>query len=59
MKVHELIALLNSFPPGAEVTISDGYEYRFYSTGRIAVCSPAENEVDIGIGGCLLEDEDE
>ena len=57
MKVKELINKLHEFNPELEVTITDGYECRFYHTKWIQI-DVFKNEVgepdvvDIGIGGC-------
>jgi hypothetical protein len=54
MKVKELIKKLKEFPPGLEVTISDGYDFRFY-VGNFSVelfeDEEGTSKVDIGIGG--------
>ena len=55
MTVAELIEKLTEFSPKAEVTISDGLDLRFYHTNGVDI-RLYEGSVDIGIGGCLLED---
>lgn len=49
MTVAELIAELSKYPADLEVTITDGYEYKFYS-GKYEF-QEWENTVEIGVGG--------
>ena len=61
MKVKELINKLNQFNPELEVTITDGFKYRFYGTKNITINEIAGRNqayVDIGIGGNELSEED-
>jgi hypothetical protein len=56
MTVKELIERLSAFPKDMEVTISDGYKVAFYQTDGISI-KEFEGMVDIGIGGCVIEDD--
>lgn len=58
MTVKELITILSKFNENHEVRISDGFDFNFYHTNG-AVIEELEEIVDIGIGGCLLDDEDD
>lgn len=49
MTVAELIAELSQYPSEMEVTITDGYEGKFYA-GKYEF-QEWENSVDIGVGG--------
>jgi len=56
MTVKELIERLLEFPKDMEVIISDGYELTFYHTDGIII-EEFEGMVDIGIGGCIINEE--
>ena len=58
MKVKNLIEQLKSFDGDLEVTISDGYHYKFYDTDNIEIVM-TDNGIDIGVGGCRIEDYDD
>ena len=58
MTVAELINKLNQFPQDMKVTISDGYDFKFYD-GEYAVNEfvdiDGEAVIDIGVGGCSVD----
>jgi len=57
MKVKDLITKLSEFDGELEVTISDGFEYIFYSTKDIKIDvfeDRGTTTVDIGIGGNMI-----
>jgi hypothetical protein len=57
MKVKQLISELKKYPQDAEVIITDGYRMQFYK-GDFQVTLFEKNKVDIGIGGCDEEAEE-
>ena len=54
MNVGEVIEKLKQFDPEMEVIISDGWDFKFYHMNG-AVIQEFEGKVDIGIGGCEEE----
>ncbi len=54
MTVAELIQKLNQFPQDMEVKITDGFNLNFY--GGDFTVEVFEDFVDIGIGGCEIEE---
>ena len=60
MNVGELIEELKRFPKKIEISISDGFEYKFYSfKDKIPPMHIFDNILDIGIGGFQIEEEDD
>jgi len=57
MKVHQFIKALSKFNGDLDVTISDGWGYNFYHTNGIEFVINYLGNVDIGIGGCQIEEE--
>lgn len=58
MTVQELINALQGFNPDLEVTITDGFDCRYYNSEFCIVLvkdQPGIYSVDIGIGGKLYE----
>lgn len=61
MTVGEMIEHLKKFDPSLEVLVTDGYNCHFYK-GAYSLTEFTDNGVtfvDIGIGVCLEEDENE
>ena len=59
MNVGEMIEHLKKFDPSLEVLITDGYNCTFYK-GDYSLSEFTDNGVtfvDIGVGGCLDENE--
>ena len=59
MTVAELLQKLLVFPPDLEVTISDGFDFRFYRGNYSVELTEIDDEpcVDIGVGGCEVDPE--
>jgi|LakMenE18May11ns_1017448.scaffolds.fasta_scaffold7895018_2 hypothetical protein len=57
MTVAELLQKLLVFPPDLEVTISDGFDFRFYRGNYSVELIEVDDEscVDIGVGGCEVD----
>jgi len=58
MTVAELINKLSQFSPDQKVTISDGYDFKFYDgeyTVSEFVDTDGEAAIDIGVGGCSID----
>jgi hypothetical protein len=62
MKVKEWIQELQKHNENMEVTITDGFEFKFYHTDGILITEFYDSRtgvksLDIGIGGCEIKDE--
>jgi hypothetical protein len=59
MKIKDLISKLKKMPQDLEVTISDGYNYKFYKGDYEIILFEEEGiqYCDIGVGGCDVKDE--
>jgi hypothetical protein len=60
MIVKELIEKLQKYNENMEVTITDGFNYKFYHTNKLLITEFYDSQdikyLDIGIGGCEIEE---